>query len=195
MSRKRFTKYWLIAVPLLFLTFVWLAAEPAEAVPAFGNDCVACHGGVPGGGKGPGSPPQAETSTPRKAAPATYKKYLTSCFGSPEAYAAEIKRKESLGIPLADPKAAQEFKRDYPELFTSAKAQPVQPSGAARGTELAGNRWVNTTAGLIWGNLSGGQDLAPVQTSSGTAYWSQRSSKNADLVPVVTSHGITYIRP
>lgn len=60
---------------------------------------------------------------------ANYKWYLDNYFGSPEAYAREIKRKESSGQPMSDPAAAAAFKADYPGLFSPA------PSTGATGTQ------------------------------------------------------------
>ena len=54
-----------------------------------------------------------------------------SWFGSPEAYAAEIKRKQKAGIPLSDPAAAQAFMRDYPQLFQTQQPATKTPAAAA----------------------------------------------------------------
>lgn len=52
----------------------------------------------------------------------SYQEHL-EWFGSPEAYAAEIRRKQQAGIPLSDPAAAQEFMRDYPQYFQATTLQ------------------------------------------------------------------------
>jgi len=51
-----------------------------------------------------------------------------SWFGSPEAYAAEIKRKQQAGIPFSDPTAAQAFMRDYPQYFQTQQPATQQPT-------------------------------------------------------------------
>lgn len=45
--------------------------------------------------------------------------YHVKYFGGPEKYAQAIRSKEATGTPLADPKAAAEFKKSHPELFSS----------------------------------------------------------------------------
>ncbi|MDD5486678.1 MAG: hypothetical protein PHW65_03910 [Dehalococcoidales bacterium] len=44
-------------------------------------------------------------------------------FGSPEKYADQIKKTETSGGTLSDPKAAAEFKKAYPQLFSSTTTQ------------------------------------------------------------------------
>jgi hypothetical protein len=59
----------------------------------------------------------------------SYERYV-NMFGSPEAYAAEIKRKEGADIPLTDTAAAEEFKKAFPGLFGQGQAVTAQvPSG------------------------------------------------------------------
>jgi len=64
-------------------------------------------------GAGPGS---ATGASPGASPGASYAGNL-DWFGSPEAYAAEIKRKQGAGTPFTDPGAAAEFQAAYPGLF------------------------------------------------------------------------------
>jgi hypothetical protein len=56
--------------------------------------------------------------------PSPYQQTL-KWFKTPEAYAAEIKRKEASGIQLTNPEAAASFKRDYAYLFGNNPSQAV----------------------------------------------------------------------
>lgn len=56
-----------------------------------------------------------------------------SYFGSPEAYAKEIQRKESTGQSFSDPSAAEAFKAAHPEYFqSSSPAKEAQKAANAR---------------------------------------------------------------
>jgi len=92
-------------------------------------------------GAGPGS---ATGASPGASTGASYAGNL-SWFGSPEAYAAEIKRKQAAGTPFSDPVAAAEFQAAYPALFaaggtpaTGAGLPGTLPVGALTGATGAG---------------------------------------------------------